>query len=335
MKIDFHFYLVYALARWAGFEGVNANGEKEAQIIAYASQYVDDNDEAQVIDTAGHEPEALEVLPEASASLIKEVSRCQRFPWAVRIKETGNFFRPIMTQTGSFNSLIPIFQRYLFVPFHFLPGDLEEIPQIRGRRNPWSTTANSRNGIALLKEALDSGDLYRIGAALHTFADTWSHQNFSGLRDDWNAVQGSVLVPDVGHAEVFEKPDRISEIWEDKRVNKQIVNADRARAAAREIFNWLSMYHRSETTWEDVKDEFEELLLAEDEDRRREMVKGMYPDEDLAYDRNRWIDGALEYDPDLEEVVAKPGFWSSHWYKFQCAVQKHLATVVPLFPEAI
>lgn len=131
----------------------------------------------------------------------------------MRIGNNGDFFRPIMTQTVSLKSLIPMFQKYVIVPFHFLPGDKEKIPEIRSRKNPYSTTPNSTNAVKILKDAFDSGDIYRIGVALHTFVDTWSHQNFTGYEDDWNKVQKDLrsLLPDVGHAEVTTQPDIISE----------------------------------------------------------------------------------------------------------------------------
>lgn len=49
MKDDFHYCLIYALAKKAGWDNVLGNDETEADIIAYASQYVDDNTESQAI----------------------------------------------------------------------------------------------------------------------------------------------------------------------------------------------------------------------------------------------------------------------------------------------
>ncbi len=336
MKIDFHFYLIYALAEKCGFNRDKGNGETEAQVIAYASQYVDDNNERQVIgSTEEDQPAKSGGEDEGDTDLFGEVRQYQRFPWAVRIRETRNFFRPVMTQTESLKSFLPMFQRYLFVPFHFLPGDPEKVPAINGRKNPWSTTPNSRNAIRVLTNALDSNDPYHIGVALHTFADTWSHQNFSGFKDDWNSV-GSIFLPDIGHAEVLEKPDTISEKWEDKRLNLEINNVERALGAVEEIFRWLSKYRNPGLKWEDVKGEFEELLQAKDMDERIEMVKAMYPEENLEYEEDpekRWIYEALEYDSGTGEVTGKEGFFHSHWYRFQWAVQKQLAIVIPLFPE--
>ena len=44
MEKDFHHHLVYALAKVVGFnKKIEGSDETEAEIIAYASQYVDDN----------------------------------------------------------------------------------------------------------------------------------------------------------------------------------------------------------------------------------------------------------------------------------------------------
>jgi hypothetical protein len=337
MKIDFHFYLIYALATRCGFDRKLDNGKTESYIIAYASQYVDDNNGNQVIG-----PVERKAIPMSGAeatptgAMFREISQYQSFPWEVRIKETGNVFRPVMTQTGSLKPLLPMFQRYLLVPFHFLPGDPVRIPEIRGRRNPWSVTAGSNNASWLLRDALESGDPYRIGIALHTFVDTWSHQNFCGFRDDWNTVSGSIFVPDVGHAEVFEKPDILSETWTDRRLGMEIDNRNRAREALEAIFQWFSKYRNPARPWGAVEGEMEELLQAEGREERIAMVQALCPGLEYEEDpEKRWICQALEYDSAANEVVGRERFFDSDWYRFQCAAQTHLKTAIPMFPEGL
>ncbi len=75
MEKDFHYYVTYALANKAGFSN------DDSSIIAYASQYVDDNNEHQYPRKDGP----------------------PQFPFA--IKSNGGFFRPIMTQSMSVKSL--------------------------------------------------------------------------------------------------------------------------------------------------------------------------------------------------------------------------------------
>jgi hypothetical protein len=337
MKIDFHFYLVYALAERAGFNRPLALGETEADIVAYASQYVDDNNENRDIGAEeGGPPQEFETLM-SDETIGTEIQYYQRFPWSVRLPDSRNYFRPIMTQTISLKSFISMFQNNLFVPFHFLPGNPEDIPVIRGRTNPYSTTADSRNARVLLTEALDSNNLYRIGVALHTYVDTWSHQNFSGHRDEWNAVRGN-LIPDIGHAEMLTKPDTISATWVDSRLpegQRRINNRVRTRDALKTIFPWLARYRTPGRDWDDVADEFEALIQAPDSDTRIAMVKAMYPTVDLEYDEEAWIDSALTYDPETREVVARDGFLQSHWYRFQLAAKEQLATVKSMLVDII
>jgi len=193
MEKDFHFYVTYALANKAGFSS------DESYIIAYASQYVDDNNESQYPRKDGP----------------------PQFPFG--IKTNGGFYRPIMTQSMSVKSLVYEIQKFVYVPFHFLPGD--NIRSIKGVHNKYSTTPDSQNARKLLKTALKTCDLYRIGIAIHTFADTWSHQNFTGYEEDWNSVfhwrnPFRSLALNIGHADVGHLPDEISTTWNDYRFDK-------------------------------------------------------------------------------------------------------------------
>jgi hypothetical protein len=83
MEKDFHYYATYALANKAGFSN------DDSYIIAYASQYVDDNNEHQYPKKDG--------LPQ--------------FPFG--IKSNGGFFRPIMTQSMSVKSLVYEIQKFV------------------------------------------------------------------------------------------------------------------------------------------------------------------------------------------------------------------------------
>ena len=344
MKDDFHYYLIYALAEKAGWDNDLGNEETEAAIIAYASQYVDDNTESQAIGVKEEDLPAVDFdIMENDQIISNEIQRYQGFPWKVRIGNNGDFFRPIMTQTVSLKSLVPMFQKYVIVPFHFLPGDKEKIPEIRGRKNPYSTTPNSTNAIKILKDAFDSSDIYRIAVALHTFVDTWSHQNFTGYEDDWNKVQKDLrsLLPDVGHAEVMTKPDTISETWTDSRLSmekQKINNAERALEAVKESFQWLAKYRNTRMTWEDVRADFEPLIAAKNAKKRIQMVKDMYPSKKFAYkekERKTWIKEAVKRDKKEGEFFATHDFFNSHWYKFQLAAKKQLSTVVNMLADII
>jgi hypothetical protein len=101
------------------------------------------------------------------------------------------------------------------IVFSNFPGD-NNVKNKKGQANPLSITPNSLNAQSILSNALAGNNPYLIGIAAHTCADTWSHQNFTGMREDWNAVYPwydvfKSIVPNIGHAEAGHSPDVISE----------------------------------------------------------------------------------------------------------------------------
>lgn len=303
MEKDFHYYLIYAVAQITGMD--------KPDIIAYSSQFVDDNNEGQ-FSIDGEET----FFPE-------------------HIKADGGYYYPIMTQSLSPKSLDPYIQKYVYVPFHFLPGDNNV--EIKGKKNPLSVTPNSNNARILLTKALESDNPYQIGIALHTFADTWSHQNFTGLREEWNAVYPwynafKSLVPNIGHAEAGHSPDIISETWTDYRFGtERIDNKERAFDAVKEIFKNLRRKSRSRPSWREVENDFKDIVNKVGYDDRVESIRGFLksrvgtiPD----YSKDSWIDEAL--DKRGKDIIMKPDFTSTHWYRFHQAAKTHLAYAVDL-----
>lgn len=150
MQIDFHFYTIYALARAAGFT------PDDAYTVAYASQHTDD---------AKYE-DALEF-------------------------QNGGRFQQVLTSHRFFDlkALDKKTCYRIWIPFHFLPGNLGVEFYERMVTRPGSTIAQR-----LIDDLLNSHSrpylLHRLGIFLHFYADTWSHQNFLGLeRDDLNDVK--------------------------------------------------------------------------------------------------------------------------------------------------
>jgi hypothetical protein len=307
MEKDFHYFLVYSIAKVTGF----AN----ADIIAHASQFVDDNNE----------------WPYSVNGKITS------FP--EQIKFDGGHYYPIMTQSLSLASLDPYIHKYVYVPFHFLPGD--NGVTIKGDKNPLSTTANSGNAKALLSTALDIGDPYQIGIALHTFADTWSHQNFTGLREGWNSVYPwynifKSIVPNIGHAEAGHAPDEISKTWIDYRIDdKPIDNRKRALQAVGEIYKALRMKSKLGPFWSDVKNNYKAILRVRRYDDRIHAISTFLTErgdgEMPPYSRKAWPDEAL--DKTGNEVKLNPNFIDTHWHKFNKAAKKQLAHVLKLVEE--
>ncbi|MFH1059984.1 MAG: DUF6765 family protein [Pseudomonadota bacterium] len=148
MQKDFHYYATAVLALAAGF------GEEDALTIAYAAQYVDDATDGRTIIVNGQPFE-----PKFTANNI------------------GRYVR----------SYDPEVWQKVYIPFHFLPP--QPLAQSSGS---FITTPGS----PLARQVLDAASVdctslqgrIRLGVALHTFADTWAHQGFSGRMHPENRV---------------------------------------------------------------------------------------------------------------------------------------------------
>jgi hypothetical protein len=141
-------------------------------------------------------------------------------------------------------------KRDIYLPFHFIPGDAKAASEARrdGRTNPYAVTPNSEAAKELLVSALKDKNPYLIGVALHTFADTWAHQNFCGLQGGWNDIGATSLVaglPPAGHLQALSSPDEPNARWEDPRLvpdRRSVVNRLRFAEAARKIFRYMRVF---------------------------------------------------------------------------------------------
>lgn len=306
MEKDFHYYLIYGIAKTAGFD--------DADIIAASSQFVDDNNEGQF--SIDGQPA---FFPE-------------------KIPANGGHFYPIMTQSLSPRSLDTYVQKYVYVPFHFVPGDNSVV--IEGRRNPLSTTPASPHATAVLTKALESGNPYLLGIALHSYADTWSHQNFTGIQEDWNSVYPwynvfKSIVPNIGHAEAGHSPDVISEEWTDHRLGEKIINRKRAFQATAAIYKAMRRKSKSGPYWTDVRRDFRQIINARDYDDRKQKIDDFLTvnghDAVPGYSEDSWIDAAL--DREGGRIVMSERFEETHWCRFHQAAKAHFATVLELTKE--
>lgn len=315
MKKDFHYYLVYALLNDNGFN------KNEAAKIAYASQYVDDCNEQQSFDNV----------------LFKN-----------EIQWGDQLLHGIITQTMSIETLNTQNQYYVLIPFHFIPGN-NPAKMFDGKSNRYATMPATHSVIAdeIFDDALKTNNPYRIGITLHAIADTFSHQNFLGLEDDWNSVypwySPYSIVPNIGHAEVGDSPDLISDDWTDKRYakkNQKINNANRTREAVEYIFKKLYAYKKPnnnvEQSWEQLKPEYERFILGPEnkrddfdyDDRIKEIMK--YLNLNKKYDRSAWLKSALTYNKKEMSFETKPNnnFMKSDYWQFQVAAQSHISSVL-------
>lgn len=303
MEKDFHYDVIYALAKLTEIE--------RPEIIAYASQYVDDNSDEQFLIEGGSE------FPE-------------------KLKTNDGYYYPVMTQCRIAARMSSFVQKHVFVAFHFIPGDNHVT--IQGRRNSFCATPNSRNTRTLLLKALERNDPYLIGIALHALGDSWSHQNFTGLREDWNSLAWrsdglTPVVPNIGHSEAGKAPDIISSSWVDSRFgNGTIDNRERALDAAREIFFRFQREPRKGPSWLEVEDDFRKVMEAEDsvdrENRVRDFLRKRSNEPPPKYSRYSWVNEAI--DQSGGEMVPKSDFAETHWYRFHRAAKIHLALVLEL-----
>lgn len=140
----------------------------------------------------------------------------------------------------------------------------------------------------MLEEACqDNSDLrlYRIGIALHTFADTWAHREFSGRFNEENDIEAIHvwknerwkhlfienfsldLFPEIGHAEAGYYPDLPFQKWKYKNYKRREVPRDNRKEflkCAKEIFDRLVVVPKVKgkppADWKAIKNRVEKLL---------------------------------------------------------------------------
>jgi len=161
-------------------------------------------------------------------------------------------------------------QLSVLVPFHFLPGDDAE--------SPWMTTRDSRRAHALLEAAGD--DPLRLGIALHTLQDTFSHETFSGWQEDLNSCFPWYFVksalPNVGHAELRVVPDVVNYVWTDPRDGRRVDNKCRAMAAARATFDFLAEFFdagNATSVWAKLEPRLREVFALDSYDERKQRLR--------------------------------------------------------------
>jgi hypothetical protein len=161
---------------------------------------------------------------------------------AYEIDDGGRAYTTQVTQNYVFWDEATL--RDIYLPFHFVPGDPEQAASERrdGAAYRWTVTPDSRLAKELLVAALKSGDDFRVGIALHAYADTWAHQHFSGRTEACNVVDPASPLPPAGHLQALRLPDDASGTWADHRLLpslSRVVNAERFLAAARKIYRYL------------------------------------------------------------------------------------------------
>jgi hypothetical protein len=326
MQTDFHFYAIYAICRMAGYSARDAN------TVAYASQYTDDAESEKPIHF-----------------------------------NNGGSFLPMLTahKALSLANFTLNVQKRVYLAFHFMPS--AEKPKDRAvARDPLLTQPACRVAGEVLAQALarknEPDFLHALGIALHSFADTWSHQNFSGLmgpendnellylrgrgrvsrflRRLWHHVM-EFLMPAIGHGELLNLPDTPYLTFSyynyyHARELKGIHNPTRFLDAARCIFERLGG-----TAWERYEPHFRTLFHYQGtleqrckrwEEALRENIFGFAldpADKTLRYDPNEWFQAALrETAPGSERYLPCRGFQDSDYVRFHAAARNQQKRVL-------
>lgn len=148
MNIDFHYGIVYIVARVGGMT------PSDAATVAHACQYVDDATTSGILRFAGGET-------------------FERFATAHRLFDYAN------TENDQ--------NRLVWTPFHFLPAGEGETLQEKAICRPNSLVAREVLRRALQRRGSETA-LHRLGVTLHTYVDTWAHQGFAGIETPINRV---------------------------------------------------------------------------------------------------------------------------------------------------
>jgi hypothetical protein len=157
MKVDAHYYAVLAFARACGFN------KRSAGQVAFASQFVDDAKINHIV---------LKEKPAHGISYKDIDGKPSFFNMATCHSYT-------IMKTFNYSAMVGN-----TVAFHFVPG-------CEGMNFPKKLRCKEDSPVIrrILEDAAESGDLIKLGISLHAYADTFSHQGFSGLISKVNDIQ--------------------------------------------------------------------------------------------------------------------------------------------------
>jgi hypothetical protein len=237
--------------------------------------------------------------------------------FAYDIDDGGFAYTTLVTQNYLFwdeNTL-----RGIYLPFHFVPGEKARADRERvdGRASRWTVTPDSPLAKELLVQALRTGDDFRIGIALHSYADTWAHQHFSGRVEDGNIVDPSSPLPPAGHLQALRSPDDAAGRWTDARLLpglSRIENAARFRSAARKIYRYLRASLRLGFEEEDlVLDELVGAWTRYQGDMKARVASFTVDLEVPPYDKGSYLARAGIVNGQAEEAIA--GYDKLEWLR--------------------
>jgi hypothetical protein len=201
-------------------------------------------------------------------------------------------------------------QLSVLAPFHFIPGS--------DPNHPWVTTRNNARARKLV--TLGSKNLFQLGIAFHGLQDTFSHEGFSGWREDinscfpWYYIDSAI--PNVGHAEMRVVPDVVNYVWTDPRSGKKIDNKRRAISAAKATYDFLTKFFNpniDQEVWQNLKGELQQAFRIESYDGRKQRLRNLSGESAISYN---------EVSERLKQV---------HEKDFIMAASSHLSSAMNLF----
>src|SRR6056297_1126230 len=148
MQIDAHYYALLAMARSVGIE------KETAHKIAYASQFVDYAKINKITLAADNLSQILAELKDPKK--IINAATCHSY------SDLSTYNYSSMTANTS--------------AFHFVPG-------CEGENFPKKMRCKKESKIIkpIIEKTVNSDDPIKLGITLHDYADTFSHQGFSGI----------------------------------------------------------------------------------------------------------------------------------------------------------
>jgi hypothetical protein len=303
MNKEFHYDITCLIARRAGFS------RDDAFLIAYASQYTDDNTESIYINTD---------MPGAYTN---------------HISQTVDLRKPE-------DELLEIYS-----VFHFLPGTAAELSSDSAHRqddrlHPLNTIPDSANAKKVIARAFKAQNPYLIGIATHVYVDTFAHQNFVGTYDDFNSM-GVALLPNIGHLDAQHSPDIPSERWIDPRLvpgHSSIDNKERFLLAAGRLFDLYSAYLGTHNDKIALLADLSNAIV-DSENARKQNYCNLIGPEYVEYDKNAWFAAATSFTvtsaPGADTApgagstyIWKDGHEKKDWFQFQEAVKAHRTYVL-------
>ncbi|MBW6514130.1 MAG: hypothetical protein K0B87_05180 [Candidatus Syntrophosphaera sp.] len=327
MNIAYHYFATKTLAVLAGFS------EPEAHIIAYACQYVDEAQESEPITIYG--------LPEPSFERMKKDE----------LDPTCTGHKGLLNILYNFDDV----RRKVLLPFHFMPAGWNAAHTSFN----YLTKAESPPALELVRLALQklrttaAGspfrdlELIRLGVALHTYEDTFAHQNFSArnskqdnaVKNPQIRVNGRVrklpaifvitgfLGYSIGHGLIGTFPDRFNtriNYFDGRGKSVSVNTSTRFKTASRQVYSLLREYTQAPDDWDQIWPRYKHCQNRDQSSRSeiRKTFSTVYPEIDYQYHSLSWRHRAIKpYQPgtyvfngDLKWIHFHHAAWDQRQY---------------------